>query len=89
MPTDWSKQTENSTNWTKTGSTTTTYGTPIGMLLGITREVTITTGGISTDWDSTTTNASRWSSTELAGGYRLLENGGKRLLESGGNRLLE
>lgn len=89
MATNWTIQTPNYTNWSSTGGSTATVGTPIGMLMGLTREETVTTPGVNpTNWDGGTANATGWGNANVFTGGILFQNGSGLLMQDGEGLLI-
>ena len=85
MATQWTNTSEVLTSWTSPG-TTSTMGTPIGLLMGITREITVFTPGVNpTSWANTTIKATSWN-TDLtpSAGIILMQDGISELLYQNG-----
>lgn len=71
MPTNWTILSPIPTNWRTTG----TVGTPVGLALGITREI-LTTGEAATNWTTGSSSATNWNNDLTASHYRRISQSG-------------
>lgn len=84
-PTNWTQNTQTSTNWAYVNGTV--GGSPIGLLLALTYPAD-TSNTFATDWSGQSIAAQNWANDELYTNEIGLQNGDTLVLQTGGQLLI-